>query len=311
MRQQRKWFKKVPINNSASARTARTAWVYLLPATLIVAGIVGYPFVRTIINSFTDAPLISQTRPAAWTGIGNFLYAFKNASFQGGIVNTLYFSLMSIALNLVIGVLTALLLNQKFRGRAIVRTLVILPWALPTVVNAVLWRWIYNPSYGALNALLTQTHILSDYQSWLGRAGFGTMTMVVLADTWKNYGLVTILVLAGLQTIPVELYEASSVDGATWRSNFAHITLPGIQPAILIALVLKTIDGLRVFDIIYLMTAGGPASATKTLSFYVYQEAFGFLHLGQASAFAFITVAIIAVFVYLYIRLIRSEGVSG
>jgi multiple sugar transport system permease protein len=272
---------------------------------------VGYPFLRTIANSFTDAPLISQSRPAAWVSIGNFLYAFRNVSFQNGIFHTLYFSVLSVALNLLVGVLTALLLNQKFRGRAIVRTLVILPWALPTVVNAVLWRWIYNPSYGALNALLTQLGLISDYHNWLGSPGLGTMTMVVLADTWKNYGLVAILVLAGLQTIPVELYEASSVDGAGWWSNFIRITLPGIRPAILIALVLKTIDGLRVFDIIYLMTSGGPASATKTLSFYVYQEAFGFLHLGQASAFALITVALISLFVYLYIRLIRSEGVSG
>ncbi|HET6485561.1 MAG TPA: sugar ABC transporter permease [Spirochaetia bacterium] len=299
------------ISSTGSARRTAAAWLYLIPATLLVAGIVGYPFLRTILNAFTDAPLISQSRPSAWVGIGNFLYAFRNASFQGGIVHTLYFCLLSITLNLVIGVLVALLLNQKFRGRAFVRTLVILPWALPTVVNAVLWRWIYNPSYGALNALLSQAHIIGEYQSWLGSPGLGTMTMVVLADTWKNYGLVTILVLAGLQTIPVELYEASSVDGSTWWSNFTHITLPGIQPAILIALVLKTIDGLRVFDIVYLMTAGGPASATKTLSFYVYQEAFGFLHLGQASTFAVITVAIIAIFVYLYVRLIRSEGVNG
>ena len=308
---QKRWSRKVRISSTLSAQKTSIAWLYLIPATLLVAGIVGYPFVRTIANGFTDAPLISQTRPSVWVGVANFLYAFRNVSFQSGILHTLYFTLLSVALNIVVGVLTALLLNQKFRGRAVVRTLVILPWALPTVVNAVLWRWIYNPSYGALNALLTQAHVIPDYQNWLGQAGLGTMTMVALADTWKNYGLVTILVLAGLQTIPRDLYEASSVDGSTWWTNFAHITLPGIRPPILIALVLKTIDGLRVFDIIYLMTAGGPASATKTLSFYVYQEAFGFLHLGQASAFAIITVAIISVFVYLYVRLIRSEGISG
>ena len=159
-------------------------------------------------------------------GIGNFLYALRNVSFQGGILHTLYFSLLSITLDLLLGVLVRPAPEPEVRGRAFVRTLVILPWALPTVVNAVLWRWIYNPSYGALNALLAQAHLITDYQSWLGSAGLGTMTMVVLADTWKNYGLVTILVLAGLQTIPVELYEASSVDGSTWWSNFAHITLP-------------------------------------------------------------------------------------
>ncbi|HUX21331.1 MAG TPA: sugar ABC transporter permease [Spirochaetia bacterium] len=298
-------------SKSLERQATATAWRYLLPATLIVAGIVGYPFAKTIYLSFFNAPLISRAGKPVWVGIGNYIYAFTNNSFQGGIVHTLYFSIVSISLNVLLGVSTALLLNQKFIGRAFVRTLVILPWALPTVVNAVLWRWIYNPSYGALNALLTQTHLISSYQSWLGSPSVSTMTMVVLADTWKNYPLVTILVLAGLQMIPGELYEAAKVDGAgRWR-NFTSITLPGIRPALLVALVLKTIDGLRVFDIIYLMTAGGPASVTKTLSIYVYQESFGFLHLGQASAFSVITVAIIFIFVLVYIRVIRSEGVTG
>ncbi len=292
-------------------RTTYTAWKFLLPAMLVVAGIVGFPFIKTIYISLFNAPLIAYTQKAEWVGFKNFIYAFINPSFMGGVFHTLYFSLLSISLNILLGVLTAMLLNQKFFGRAFVRTLVILPWALPTVVNAVLWRWIYNPTYGALNALLTQLHIIQNYRDWLGSAGLGTMTMVVLADTWKNYPLVTILVLAGLQMIPKEIYEAVKVDGANWWNIFWRITLPGVRPALLVALVLKTIDGLRVFDIVYLMTSGGPASATKTISFYVYQEAFGFLRLGQASAFSIINVTIIFVFVIFYIKFIRSEGVSG
>jgi len=176
----------VQINRSLERQSSATAWRYLLPATLVVAGIVGFPFAKTIYLSFFDAPLISRAGRTTWVGLGNFIHAFTNSSFQGGIVHTLYFSLLSISLNVLLGVSTALLLNQKFVGRAFVRTLVILPWALPTVVNAVLWRWIYNPSYGALNALLMQTHIISNYQSWLGSPTLSTMTMVVLADTWKN-----------------------------------------------------------------------------------------------------------------------------
>ncbi|MEJ2289092.1 MAG: NAD(P)-dependent oxidoreductase, partial [Deinococcales bacterium] len=179
-----------------------------------------------------------------------------------------------------------------------------------TVVNAVMWRWIYNPEYGALNALLTQLHILPAYRSWLGAPGIA-MNMIVAADVWKNFTLVALLVLAALQTIPVELHDAARVDGAGGVQRFRYITLPGIRPALLVALVLRTVEALKVFDIIYVMTRGGPASSTKTLSFLVYEEAFSFLQLGSAAAYAFLTVALILVFVAVYIRLLQSRGVAG
>jgi len=289
-------------------RRAIAAWIMFAPALLAVAAVVGYPFLRTAYASLFDAPLLGKDY--LWVGLGNYLAALKNAEFVAGILHTLYFGVTSVSLELVLGVAVALLLNESFHGRKLVRALLVLPLALPTVVNAAMWRWIYNPEYGALNALLTQTHLLASYRSWLGTAPMA-MNMVVIADVWKNFPVVALLVLAGLQTIPKELYEASRVDGAGSLRRFAAITLPGIRPTLLVALVLRTIESLKVFDIIYVMTGGGPASSTKTVSFYVYQEAFSFLRLGSAASYAVLTVLLIMLFVVLYLRIVRSEGVAG
>ncbi len=280
----------------------------LLPALAVVGGVVGYPFVRTLYLGFFRAPLLGRTR--TFVGLGNYLHAFERPEFRAAVGHTLYFTVGSIGLELVLGVAVALFLNRAFVGQRFLRALLILPLALPTVVNAVMWRWIYNPEYGALNALLTQTHILGGYRSWLGAPGIA-MNMIIVADVWKNFTLVALLVLAALQTIPVELHDAARVDGAGALQRLRYITLPGIRPALLVALVLRTVEALKVFDIIYVMTRGGPASSTKTLSFLVYEEAFSFLHLGSAAAYAFLTVALIMVFVIVYIRLLQSRGVAG
>ncbi len=280
----------------------------LLPALTVVAGVVGYPFLRTLYLGFFKAPLLGKTR--TFVGLGNYLQAFERPEFRAAVGHTLAFTVGSIGLELILGVAVALFLDRAFVGRRILRALLILPLALPTVVNAVMWRWIYNPEYGALNALLTQTHLLPDYRSWLGAPGIA-MAMIVVADVWKNFTLVALLVLAALQTIPVELHDAARVDGAGGVQRLRYITLPGIRPALLVALVLRTVEALKVFDIIYVMTRGGPASSTKTLSFLVYEEAFSFLQLGSAAAYAFLTVALILVFVAVYIRLLQSRGVAG
>ncbi len=286
------------------------AWLLILPALLVAGGVAVYPLVRTLYLSFFDAPLIAFARPPRWTGLGNYLQALQYSAFQDGIAHTLYFTVLSVGAELILGVLTALLLNQRFAGRAALRVLLILPLAIPTVVNATMWRWIYNPEYGALNALLTQLHLAAGYRSWLGEEGLA-MNMVILADVWKNYPLVTLIVLAALQLISRDLYEAAAVDGAdAWRV-FWSITLPAIRPALLVVTVLRTVEAMKVFDIIYVMTRGGPADSTKTLSFYVYQEAFAFLRLGSGAAYAFLTVVLIAFFVVLYIRLIRAEAATG
>ena len=220
---------------------------------------------------------------------------------------TLYFTFVSVGIEILLGVLVALLLNREFAGRTFVRAIMVLPWALPTIVNAMMWRLIYNPEFGSLNALLSQLGLIDSYRSWLGTPGTA-MNMVILADVWKNYPLVAIIVLAALQTIPRELYEAADIDGAGPWVKFWKVTFPAILGPLSVALILRMIEAFKVFDIIYLMTRGGPADTTKSVSFFVYQESFAYLRAGSGASYA-VTVALTsAVMIAIYIMLLRRQG---
>ena len=285
---------------------AGTAWAMLLPALLLITGAVGYPLLRTLVQSFTDARLLSQTAPG-FVGLHNYLRALGNPGFQSALWHTTLFVLASVALEVLLGVLAALLLNVRFPGRALARALLIVPLALPTIVNAIMWRWIFNPEYGALNALLTQTGLITDYRSWLGDPGVA-MNMIVLADVWKNFPIVAIVALAALHLVPGELYEAASLDGAGSWTTFWRITWPGISAVLSVVVVLRTIEAVKVFDLVYVMTRGGPADSTKTLSFEVFEEGFGFLRSGSAAAYAELVVLVSGVLIVAYIGLLRRQG---
>ncbi|WP_350244335.1 extracellular solute-binding protein [Deinococcus sonorensis] len=282
-------------------------WSFLLPLLVILACVIGYPLVRTVYLSFTDASLNALGIPPQWLGVANYQGALTSPEFLATLWNSTTFTVVSVALETVLGVLVALLLNQRFRGRTLARALLILPWAIPTIVNATMWRWIYNPEYGALNALLTQTGLIGGYRSWLGEPS-SAMLMVILADVWKNYPLVAMIALAALQGVPAEIHEAASLDGASAWVRFWRLTLPAILGPLSVAVVLRTIEAFKVFDIIYVMTRGGPADATKTASFSVYQEAFTYLQAGSGAAYANVMVLISAVLIAGYLLLMRRQG---
>lgn len=286
-----------------------TAWLLLVPMLGIMLVVTAWPLMRTFWLSFTDTGLASDTI-GNWVGLDNFVTAFYDEEFREGFGRTLYFTFVSVGSETVIGVLVALLLNQEFRGRVVMRALLVLPWALPTIVNAMMWRLIYNPEYGAFNALLTQLGILNEYRSWLGDPA-SAMNMVVLADVWKNYPIVAMIALAALQTVPAELHEAARLDGAGAVQRFFHVTLPGIMGPLTVALVLRTIEAFRVFDIIYVMTRGGPADSTKTVSFYVYQESFSYMNAGSGAAFAVSVLGFSALLIAGYIVLLRRQQGSA
>lgn len=291
---------------SLQHREQRQAWVLLAPMLLVMALLTAWPLLRTIWLSFTDAELIGSGAQTGYVGLDNYLYALNDPDFRAAIGRTLYFTVMSVALEGAIGVLVALLLNQKFTGRNVLRVLVILPWALPTIVNAMMWRLNFNPDYGSINALLTQAGIIDGYRSWLGSPD-SALNAVMLADVWKNYPLVTLLVLAAMQSIPEDLYEAARLDGApAWR-RFRAITFPAIVGALSVALVLRTIDAFKVFDIIYVMTRGGPVDSTKTLSFYVYQESFSYLRAGSGAAYAILMTLMCSVLIALYMAMLYRQ----
>jgi ABC-type sugar transport system permease subunit len=232
---------------------------------------------------------------------------FKSDYFWQSMGRTTYFTVISVGLELVLGFLVALLLNQEFKGRSFARTLLILPWALPTVVNGVLWTWIYDPNYGALNALLKSLGIISQYKNWLGTA-FNAMNAVIVADVWKNTSFIAMVLLAAMQNIPKDYYEAAIIDGASRLKNVFYITLPLLRPAILVAVVIRTMEAFKVFDIIYIMTKGGPANGTQVISYYTYINSFQYSKYGYGAALSYIVSLVILIFALVYIKILYKKS---
>lgn len=284
------------------------AWLMMLPLLAIMTAVIGWPLVDTIRLSFTDAKLVGTS--GAFVGFANYVALLGNDRFLSTLVTTVWFAVASVSLEMVLGVAAALLLNQNFKGRTLLRALLILPWALPTVVNATLWRLIYNPQYGALNAALTQLGLAERYQSFLGEPS-SALTALIIADTWKNFPLVALIALAALQAVPKEIHSASLVDGAGAVSRFRYVTLPYLAGPLMVALVLRTIEAFKVFDIIWVMTRGGPANSTRTLSILVYQEAFSFQRAGSGASLALIIALIVTVLATAYALMIRKAAGSA
>ena len=284
------------------------AFWLLLPALLAVFGVVIYPTLRTLLISFfqVDSALATST---PFVGLQNYGHVLSSPGFWAASGRTLVFTVVSTTFELVFGMVVAGLLNARFPGRWLFRTIVVIPWAVPTIVNAAMWKGIFNAQYGSLNALLTQLHVIGDYRAWLGDPNTA-LGMVIIADVWKMTPLVAFFLLAGLTSIPNELYEAARIDRASWPRIFRSIVLPLLVPSISIVLVLRTIDAFKVFDIIYAMTRGGPVNSTQTIAFYAYTTAFSDQRFGLGSALSYIIVLAILALTTIYLRLLRRSEMS-
>jgi ABC-type sugar transport system permease subunit len=290
----------------ASRGHLRLAALLLLPAALVVFGVVLYPAGRALVISFYD---VNSPLPGTYpfVGLRNYTEVLADPRLWTAGEHTLYFTVVSTALELVLGLGLAQLLAAPMRLRWLFRAIVILPWALPTIVNGAMWRWIFNAQYGVANALLTQLHLQDEYRSWLGTSPFLALNMVMVADVWKNTPLVAFFLLAGLLTIPRELHEAAWVDGAGPVRTFFRITLPLLLPNVALVLVLRTIEAFKVFDIVYVMTGGGPASGTQTVTFFTYLQAFSAQRFSSGAALAYLTVLTILGLALVYLRLLRQR----
>ena len=286
----------------------RMAAILLLPAAIVVFGVILYPILRTILISFFQVnSAVAVETP--FVGLQNYINIINNPEFWATILRTLYFTIGSTALELVFGLALALLLNAPLRMRWLFRAIVVLPWALPTVVNGAMWRGVLNAQYGSLNALLTQLHIIPTYHSWLGTP-WSALNMLILADVWKTTPLVAFFLLTGLQGIPSEIYESAKVDGASAWRGFTAITLPLLIPSVSVVLILRTIDAFKVFDLVYVLTGGGPANGTQTIAFFTYEQAFSDQAFGYGSALAVVIVACILVLSAIYLRAMRRSEMS-
>jgi multiple sugar transport system permease protein/N,N'-diacetylchitobiose transport system permease protein len=293
----------------ARTREGRFALLLLAPSVIVVFGIVVYPIFKTLYTSFYA---VNSPFPGNYPGVGlrNYTFALGNSDFWAAVERTAYFTFVSTGLELVFGIAIALLLNAPLRARWLFRTICVLPWALPTIVNGTLWRYMFNANYGPVNAVLVQLHLTHTYTAWLSKP-FLALNLVIIADVWKNTSLVAFFVLAGLTTIPKDLYEAARVDGVSAWQSFLSITLPLLRPVIVVVLVLRTIEAFKVFDIIYVMTGGGPANGTQSIAFYTYQQAFANEFFGYGSALAFLIVFFIMALAILYIRLLRTDTAAA
>jgi multiple sugar transport system permease protein len=275
----------------------RLAFFMVSPSMLLIALVAAYPIIYAIWLSLHEYS-VRVAGLSRWAGFGNYSEALGNSDFWDAMVTTLIFSAASVALEFVIGLAMALCMHEAFRGQSVLRTVVLVPWAVLTVVTAIMWRTIFESPQGFVN------NILGGDTVWLGEEPHA-LIVIIIADVWKTAPFMALLILAGLQTIPGEIYEAARVDGATKWQRFIKITLPLLKPAILVALIFRTLDALRIFDLPYILTKG--ANGTTTLSL-IAQQTFAenrIYGLGAAySVLTFITVMIVA---FIYIRTVGGN----
>ncbi len=296
---------------SAQARSdARLGLLLSLPAVLAIGLIAFFPLGRTIHDSFYKISLRFENAPRPFVGLDNFHTVWTDPRWYNALRVTFTVVIVSVGVELVLGMLIALLINRSFRGRGIVRAAVLVPWALTTVVSAKMWSWIYDAQYGVFNDLLMKLHIISKPLIWLANPSL-TLWALIGAEIWKTTSFMALLLLAGLQLIPAELYEAAAIDGSTGMTNFWKITLPLLKPSILVALLFRTIDATRIFDLIKVMTNGGPGQATESINIYTYNTLFTNLNFGFGSALSVSVFLVIFVISFFYIKVLGTSTAGG
>ncbi|GAB4229438.1 MAG: sugar ABC transporter permease [Stanieria sp.] len=274
-----------------------TGWLLLIPALLVLLLVFIYPIGRAFWLSFFTENLGTQLNPV-FSGIGNYQRMLGDGRFWQTMGNTTLFTVVSVILELLLGLAIALVLNQSFRGRGIVRTIAIIPWALPTAVMGLAWAWIFNDQFGVVNDILQRLGLINTGINWLGEPSLA-MVALIIADVWKTTPFISIILLAGLQSISQDLYEAHAMDGANYWQSFYQITLPLLMPQILIALLFRFAQAFGIFDLVQVMTGGGPAGATETVSIYIYSMVMRYLDFGYGAALVVVTFLLLVLVVIL------------
>jgi trehalose/maltose transport system permease protein len=297
-------------SSAIARRRVRSAWLFLVPMLVTLLFVAGWPLLRTMAFSLTDANLSDLS---AWQFIGadNYLYLLRDPLWWRAVGTTLFFTIVSVGLETVLGMIIALMLNAHMPGRGLLRAAVLIPWAIPTVISAKMWAWMLHDLYGVVNAMLLGLGLISRPWAWLADPSL-SMAAVIMVDVWKATPFMALLILAALQLIPHEIYEATRIDGIHPIRVFFRVTLPLIRPALLVAIIFRGLDALRVFDVIYVLT--GNNENTATMSVYARQQLVDFQDVGFGSAAAtllFLIIAILAVFVVTAGRVNLSASGAG
>ena len=285
-------------------RQTRLAWLLLLPSLAVVALVAMYPLGKTIYQSFTDQEFLALT-PTKWVGFQNYRQLWHDTVFRDSIWRTIEFSLITVVFEFGLGLVIALVVSSNFKGRGGMRAVMLVPWAIPTVVAAQMWKWMLDDTFGVVNDLGVRSHLISHSHAWIADPSTA-LGSVCAVDIWKTTPFVALLLLAGLQVIPQDLYEAARVDGANVLHQFWKITLPLLKPAILVTLIFRTLDALRVFDVFYVFFGNRPD--TQTMAIYDQSTIVGDGHVGYGAAISVVIFLIIAIFVVIYMTVNRVSG---
>ncbi len=275
----------------------------LAPALVVVALVALYPLGLTIFQSFTDKQFLAL-EPTKWIGLENYRTLIHDSIFRDSIVTTVKFTLITVSFEFVLGLIIALVVNSNFKGRGVMRAVMLIPWAIPTVVSAQMWKWMYDYIFGVINDAGVRLHILNHSVAWISQPSTA-LASVAAVDIWKTTPFVALILLAGLQVIPQDLYEAADVDGASKLVQFWRITLPLLRPAILVALIFRTLDALRVFDVFYVFF--GDRVDTQTMAIYDQNTIVSVGNVGYGAAISVAIFLIIALFVVIYVTFIRVD----
>ena len=284
-------------------KQTRLAWIMLAPALIVVALVALYPLGVTIFQSFTDKQFLAL-EPTKWIGLENYRTLIHDTIFRDSVVTTVKFTVITVGFEFVLGMIIALVVNSNFKGRGVMRAVMLIPWAIPTVVAAQMWKWMYDDIFGVINDFGVRVHILHHSVAWISQPSTA-LASVCAVDIWKTTPFVALLLLAGLQVIPSDLYEAADVDGASKLLQFWRITLPLLRPAILVALIFRTLDALRVFDVFYVFF--GNRVDTQTMAIYDQNTIVSVGNVGYGGAISVAIFLIIGLFVVIYVTFIRVE----
>jgi ABC-type sugar transport system permease subunit len=278
----------------------KSALLLLLPFVLVLFVVAVFPIVYSFYVSLFDLKL---TRPhrVPFVGLDNYIAVLTDPVFWESVQRTVAFSVMSVVAISVIALLVALLLNEEFPGRRILSAVLLIPWAIPYVANALMWKWIYDSNYGALNGILYQLDFINTYMVWLGDAD-KTLPLIANAFVWKEVPLAVILLLVGLKSIPADLYAAAKVDGAGVVRRFFHVTLPALKPAFALVLIYEVMMAIRHFDLFFILTEGGPGNASDVVAWRIYVETFRNLSFGTGAAMSYLLALATLALGYVIIR---------
>lgn len=290
----------------------RSAWLFLIPMLLVLAAVAGWPLIRTIYFGFTNTSL-ADFENRQWVGFANYFSVLKMPSgrviYDGllvdpvwwrAVLNTVKFTFISVISETIFGLIVALVLNAEFRGRGLVRAAILVPWAIPTIVSAKMWAWMLNDQFGIINVIFLNLGLIDHKIAWTASADTA-MTAVLIVDIWKTTPFMALLILAGLQMVPNDIYEAAKIDGINPVKVFLKVTLPLVRPALMVAVIFRALDAMRIFDLIYVLTPNN--IQTKSMSVFAKEYLFDFDKFAQGSAASTLLFLLLAVFTVLYLWL--------